>query len=374
MRFATLVRLVCLGVAALGIIAVAWFESPDTNDFRSFYRGASELRAHRLGDLYSEERLSKQPLVLPFIRPPVDALFLMPFTLLPFRAAWCVWLGLQSALFLGFLWAAQGRVPKAGWACLFPPALVGIGHGQDCALFLAIPVFGYLLLRRGKELTGGAVLGLGLLKFHLFLLWPLALVLRKQWRALGGFCAAGLALAVASVAAAGPSGMKEYFALLMDPRLADATPGVAREVGVGGLLANFSVTSWQVQAAIGLAIAGIALYAARRGGPERLFIILPAASLAVPPHALYYDPTMLLVSLWLVHRTLSNAWLRSVALVLATPLVFLGPTFSKPWSAVSSLGLLAFLFIAIGTRRSLVSGDGFGVEDMERQVALGVER
>jgi len=92
-----------------------------------------------------------------------------------------------DGIFLFLLFWAQSKHQIAVVACVFPPIIVAIGSGQDTVVFLGVLTASYALFRKQKELPAGLVLGLGLLKFHLFLLWPLALAVQKRWRALAGF-------------------------------------------------------------------------------------------------------------------------------------------------------------------------------------------
>jgi len=338
-----------LVVASVTIFLTArfCFEHPHVNDVRSFYRGAAAQASSHLADLYRDQRSAPPPLELPFIRPPVYALLIEPLAYLPFATAFSVWVAIQSAIFLTCLYLAQARTTKAAIACLFPPAILGIAHGQDCAFFLGILVLSYLLLREEKDLSGGVVLGLGLLKFHLFLLWPMALALRHRWRALTGFCLVGAVMAAASLAIVGVAGLKDYYALLTDPALTGATPGLAREVGIDGLMASLGISSPAAEILGGVGIAALALFAVRRGSIEWLFVIIPAAALASMPHALYYDPTMLLLPLWIVFSLPDAALLRVFAIILASPVVFITPALPEPWSGMSGIGLLVFLFAAM---------------------------
>jgi hypothetical protein len=75
-------------------------------------------------------------------------------------------------------------------------------------------------------------------------------------------------------------------------------------------------------------------------------MLLPAVSLAIAPHALYYDPTLLLLPFWLGLSSGLNRWF---LYVLASPSVFLAPAFSAPWSALSAVALLAFIFTALAS-------------------------
>jgi hypothetical protein len=344
-------RLLPLLVSLAVIIPLAGlcFEHPSVNDFRSFYAGGSALISGRLADLYRQQRATASlPLEMPFIRPPVYAFVHAPLAVLPFAVAFCLWVGLQSALFLLFLYRAQSVHRVAAVACLFPPALIGIGSGQDPVMFLGVLVASYLLFRRQKEFQGGLALGLGLLKFHLFLIWPVVLLTQKRWRALAGFSIVAAAIAASSIALVGIDGVRDYLAVLADPKL--TSPRVLEEVGIGGLMANMMIFSLTVQLALGLAVAAVAVYTVRRSLSKWTFVIIPAASLAITPHAIYYDPTLLLLPFWIVvDSTPHSRILRWISIALAGPWVFIAFLFPTPWSAISSIGVLTFLSAAIWT-------------------------
>jgi len=344
-----LVRALSVAVAAIAIAAFSevCLKNPHVDDFLSFYTGASALASGHLADLYREQRYAPTPLDLPFIRPPVTALFFEPFTALPFVPAFWLWACIQAIVFLYFLFRAQSVTMKPAAACLFPPVILGIGHGQDCLLFLWVLGASYSLLRRDKNLGGGIVLGLGLLKFHLFLLWPIALILQKRWRTLMGFCLVGVVLVAGSFALVGVAGVMDYLSLLIDPKLTPSTPGVFREVGVASILDNAGISWVPLRIAIDLSLTVTALYALRGRNVEWLFIIVPTLALLVAPHALYYDPTMLLFSLWLVISMPGAQALQAMAFVLASPTVFLSPMMERPWPAASGVALLVFLFVAV---------------------------
>jgi hypothetical protein len=186
------------------------------------------------------------------------------------------------------------------------------------------------------------------LKFHLLLLWPVVLALQKRWRALAGFSVVATAVAAASIAMVGVGGIRDYVAVLADPGL--TSPHIPEEVGIGGLMANMNFFSLPVQLALGAAVAAVAIYSVRRCRIEWVFVIVPAASLAITPHAIFYDPTLLLLPFWIVLESFPHARvLRAIGITLAGPWVFIAFLFRVPWSAISSIGVLTFLSVAIWT-------------------------
>ena len=356
-----LTKYLSLAVSATVIILLArlCFNNPKVNDFRSFYSGASALFSGNLAGLYRHQLVAAaagHPLDMPYTRPPAYyAVIPAPFALLPFAPAFCLWVGLQTMFFLFLLFWAQSRRPAAVVACLFPPVLISIGSGQDTIVFLGVLAASYALFRRQKDLPAGLVLGLGLLKFHLFLLWPVVFAVQKRWRALAGFSLTAAVIAISCAGLVGIHGVRDYLAILLDPTR--SSPRMAEEVGIGGLMANMRLSSLPAQLALGGAFAAIAIYSLRKACIKWSFVIVPAAALAVTPHAVFYDPTLLLLPLWIVVESIPQARiLRRISTVLAGPWVFMAFVFPAPWSAISSIGVLTFLIAALWTLRQNTTG------------------
>jgi hypothetical protein len=80
--------------------------------------------------------------LVPFVRPPFYALILAPLALLPFGAAFWVWIGLQSVLLIGcWAWAFRRWGPDAlVFGALYLPTALGIAPGQDCVVMLVIAI------------------------------------------------------------------------------------------------------------------------------------------------------------------------------------------------------------------------------------------
>jgi len=243
---------------------------------------------------------------------------------------------------LTWAWRRFGT-PALVFGCLSMPAALGIAHGQDGVLFLAVLIASYRLAETGMELSGGAVLGLLLVKFHLAPLWPLALILQRRWKMLAGFVATGAAAAAVSLAMIGVDGVRTYAALLQNRDLARLSPSPEFMISLQGLAANLGITSVLAYAAALTAIVALFLATVWRAPLWRMYAACTAASLLLAPHVYGYDAAMLLLGLWLAmfHAGLSPT--RVVALWLFTPLPFSLTLAGKPWAAVSSLSLLAML-------------------------------
>jgi hypothetical protein len=186
-----------------------------------------------------------------------------------------------------------------------------------------------------------------LIKFHLFILWPLALLLQKRWRMLAGACAAVTAELLVSLALAGPAGMAKYFALLRMSGLRHLSPSPELMINVGGLALNLGVESI---AATGLLMAAAVILTAAacwRAPLWRAVAAASAGSLLVAPHVYGYDAGLLLAGLWLAMfesgTQRESRFPRIAATVFLTPLPLLLGLAGPPWAAATPLALLAFL-------------------------------
>lgn len=327
------------------------------HDFLNLYAGASlardgvfaamhvpEVQLHR-----EQEYVPRIPELVPFVRPPFYALLLAPLAWLPFGAAFWTWIGVQVTLLAGtWAWAFRRWGADALiFGAMYLPTALGIAHGQDCVLILAIVVGAYALAHRGRHFLSGVILGAGLIKFHLFLLWPLALLLQRRWRMLAGACAAVAAELLVSLALAGPSGMAKYFALLRTSDLRHLSPSPELMINLGGLALNLGIASTTASVLLTAVVAVLTIGACWRAPLWRCIAAASAGSLLVVPHVFGYDAGLLLAGLWLAmfeSGTQPGARrARIAATVLLTPIPFLVGLAGSPWAGATPLALLAFL-------------------------------
>ncbi len=344
--------------AFIAVIAAAWLavgsgalDHARSHDFLSFYTGAYMTTHGGLAHLYDpdvqlavEKQLAPSITELvPFVRPPFYALLLAPLGWLPLGTAFVSWILLQAGVLVACLrwgWQRFGT-PAVVFGALSMPAALGIAHGQDCAIFLALLIASYSLAEERREWAAGMVLGLMLVKFHLVLLWPFALIAQRRWKMLAGFAATGAAVVGISLAMIGVEGVRAYARLLQNPGLPALSPAPEFMIGLPGLGANFGLSSTFAYAAAVAPIVILLLVAVWRAPWWRLYAASTAASLLVAPHVYGYDAAMLLLGLWLTVFCAGLQPTRMLALWLFTPLPFGFTLLGKPWAAVSSLSLLA---------------------------------
>ena len=173
-------------------------------DFRQLYVAGYMVRTGHRTQLYDyaaqayfqNTLVSNDERALPFIRPAYQALMFVPFSLLPYRTAYLgflllnvlllalaflilqprlrglsrVWPGLPPALFLGFY-----------------PVALALMQGQDSILLLALLAAVLVSLERNRDLTAGALAGVGLFKFQIVVPIVLLFLLWRRWRFVKGF-------------------------------------------------------------------------------------------------------------------------------------------------------------------------------------------
>ncbi len=357
---------VSTATVVIGLCAL-WFalgskiwQTASEHDFLNLYTGgrlALEGRFHELHDpavqLERERRLVPDlPQLVPFVRPAFYALALAPMAAMPFRTALIVWTALQIALLLGcWIWAWRRFGPDAlVFAALSLPAPLGIASGQDCAVMLALLIVAFELREHGRAPSSGAILALMLFKFHLVLLWPVALIVQRRWRMLVGYCATAAALMAISLALGGIADARLYVALLQNKTLDRLAPSPELMISYPGLFANLGIESkWAVAFFIAAMIAMFVITILHRDW-RVLFILTPVASLLIAPHVYGYDAALLMVPLLLTIFETTNKPARIAATLLSTPVPFGMALADKPWAIASSASLLTFFLVSSYSR------------------------
>jgi hypothetical protein len=340
----------CLIWVGLGSIIVPGARK---HDFLNLYTGASLALQGNFTHLHSPQvQLNRErqfvpalPTLVPFVRPPFYALLLAPLALFPFGLAFWIWLALQTALLFGcWAWALSRWGPDALiFGALYLPTALGIASGQDCVVMLVILIATYTLSEQGKPFASGAALGLGLIKFHLFLLWPLALLIQKRWRMALGACAAVAAESLVSLWLSGWTGIAEYFHLLRNKNIERLSPSPELMIDVHGMALNFGTSNLVVRGLlVGMVIVLVAA-ACWKAPPWKWMAAASTGSLLLAPHVYGYDAALLLASVWLAIFMSTDKWTRIAATLVCTPIPFLMNLAGTPWAAATPIALLLFL-------------------------------
>ncbi|VVE41689.1 glycosyltransferase family 87 protein [Pandoraea fibrosis] len=296
-------------------------------DFLPFW-GASHfvLHGHPLDayniELMTRVQIAEQPWaeklggVMPWLYPPVAMLLLAPVALLSFPYAYTLYACVGFSLYYAALrrtapWR-DARLATVG----FPGVLVVILAGQISLYTTGLAGFSLAMLRK-RPVWAGVLAGLLFIKPHVALLFPLAFLCARQWRAL----AACVATVVGTTAlAAAVFGLEVYPTFLHATTFArqsivDGTAQIAR-------VPTFFVTARMLGASLGLAavIHGVVALCAvlamidfwRRPTAFALrAAMLICATTLVSPYLYDYDLTILaLVIAWYVRDGIARGWLR----------------------------------------------------------------
>ena len=326
-----------------------------TQDFLNIYTGASlaldgQFAAmHDVDVQLARERkfVPSTDVLRPFVRPSFYALLLAPLALIPFKTAFWIWIAAQSALLIAcWAWGFRRFGPNAlVFAAFSLPGPLGVASGQDCVILLALFILAWELTDRANPATGGAVLALMLIKFHLILLWPVALLLQRRWKMLGGFCAVALGEACVSLALGGTQGARTYLALLQNKNLDRLSPSKELMICFQGLTANLGIESPAWTVVIIAAIFLLFVFAVYKAPLWKMFAVTAVASLLVAPHVYGYDATLLLLPLLLTIFYSQLASAKIAATLLCTPLPFGFALAGRPYAIVASGSLVIFLLL-----------------------------
>ena len=329
------------------------------NDFLCYYIGGTIARQGRFADLYrpaaqmevQEQVAPEVKQTRPYVRPPWFAVALAPLTSLSLVYAYIIWVVVMLALSLG-LWAwSLIRFGERGLvlAMLFLPTSLGLFFGQDCAVMLAVLCLSYVLWRREKAFVGGMTLGIGLIKPHLLLLFPLWMIFQKRWRMLAGFATAAAILFATSIFLLGTSGFAGYVSLLLHGKT-DLGRSPQSMLNIYSVPANFGIESKELNAVLAAAIVGLAAFGLRRGPMWRALGIASAGSLLISPHVFGYDAALLLLPIWLVTSSAASKPSRYSALVLCVPFTFLFTLAPAPLRCIPAVAVLAFFITLVADR------------------------
>jgi hypothetical protein len=329
----------------------------DMGDFKMYYTAAIALRSGQ--DIYDPgiyARMQRQVVpslpsgqVQPLTHPPYELLVILPFSLLPYKAAcWC-WLA--STLFLALL---CGRLMGnyALVAGMFPLLCV-LWEQQDSMLILLILIGCWFALNSDRDVFAGLILGVALFKFQIII--PLALVL-AFWRPrmLKGFAVSGAAVFAVSVAMVRPAGMIAYWHDLAGMTRAASPTAIMyrmdllRNVGLRGLLYQLlgpsSFLIGVVSVTLGLFILGMAWWFMRgsESPTEAKFSFALMCALLLSFHLLTHD--LVLLSLPFALLVGSKARWPLVVLYLV-PIFPVLAAFPPAWLALLPVSSLATMMI-----------------------------
>lgn len=338
------------------------------NDFLCYYIGGTIAREGHFADLYRPAAQFKvqqraAPSVRdprPYVRPPWFALGLAPLTFLPLVYAYVIWIGMMLVILLG-IWAwclkCFGQYALV-LAALFLPSNLGLFFGQDCAVMLAVLCLFFVLSKREKSFVSGMTLGIGLIKPHLLLLFPIWMLLQKRWRMLAGFVVVAVILLTTAVLLLGKTGVVAYQDLLVHGK---TELGHSRHtmLNIYSVFVNFGIESQTLNTLLAASIVGLAISGLRRAPAWRAIGIASTGSLLISPHVFGYDAALLLLPIWLVMANSASNASRYSALILCAPITFFFTLMRFPFPCIPALAVLVFFIALIAESKTSSSGTLF---------------
>ncbi|MEA1834463.1 glycosyltransferase family 87 protein [Methylobacterium durans] len=227
--------------------------------------------------------------------PPV---FLLPAALLglmPYGAAFPLWMLLTLGLFVLALRQATDSRDAVLIACAHPLVLCNLAYGQNGLLTAGLLTLGALLIDR-RPVLAGVLLACVAYKPQLAALAPALLLVTGRWRALAAFAAGLTGLCALSVLAFGLAPWQAFLGTLAETNrlaLREAWSGLdinASAFGAVRLLGGPLAAAWAAQVAVALLAIGTAWRVWASGAPLTLrAAALLAAAPLVSPYVPLYD-------------------------------------------------------------------------------------
>ena len=328
-------------------------------DFNQLYVGAKLVFTGRLYDEPSVLRLERETIgvekhdVVP-TRLPFDYVLMWPLARLPYGVAHTLWTALLICAAAGFvlLYPTKRRGELAAATCLSLPLAAGaIGIGQDVAVLLLVIAISLRLRAEGREVFAGSALALLLIKFHLFLLIPVVLALRREFRMLAGLCA-GAVLLLAISFSAGPDWPRQYLEVISRPAISPGTVGMPNLHGLVSELPHAGA----IEAALSLGVTGLTVACCFGAGLEAAFTAGLLGSFLLSRHSYLHDCAILIPTVVWMFSTKSKM-LKVLAVLLATPFIyFLPPLLMR----IREGTLPALAIIAALAAVASVAAEGYG--------------
>lgn len=348
--------LLAASAALVWLVASAWLvrsqASGRLSDFAAFYAGGWLAGT---GQLYDAEKLQRVETATTgrrspahgFLRPPFHALLFWPFATLPYETAEIVWAAVNFLALIGFVFLWPGLDARRRWivACISLPAAIGLANGQDSALLLLAVTIAATLHRSNRRFAAGIIFSLCAAKAHLFVLLPLLIFRRREYRFGVGLLAGGGVLAAISTMAEGWDWPVQMWRSAANPAF---TPVPGLMPNLAGALDGVTAAGWIY--AVVASVLCLALWNALPGPPIHTALAATiAGSLPLAPHSYLPDCVLLLpaVCVALSHQDLR---MRVIGSMLATPFPYVALFLDRPYSALTVLAML--VFAALGGMRS----------------------
>lgn len=334
-------------------------------DFRSMYAAGYLERTHS-SQLFSLEaqravqfrRVLADQSPLPFFHPPFEALLFVPFSLLPYPAAYAAFL-LLNGIITAVCVIAGIRLfsvtipfiqPRPGLMLLFFfPLYMTIMAGQDSIVFLLILLLAWNQMEQSHDRSAGMILALGLMKPQFVLPFVLLMSLRRGRKLATGFAwgAAGVLVLSFICSPASPlalvhllktsSGGQTSAAWYVRPLMMANLRGVVYAT-LGSHLSQ-QAQMFVTLAASALLLVVVAFYLRRLRSELLALSVSVLACVLVSYHAYPHDLMVLAIPILGIAREMLRWRTALIALLYVSPWIFF-------WIGDHSLYLTAFAIAA----------------------------
>lgn len=293
--------------------------------------------------------------MLPWLYPPNTLLMMSPLALLPLQAATVAFLGGTAALFVKTIHSIVPHRLTILVTLAFPGVAVVAITGQNGMLTAALAAAGLFALPR-RPAVAGICFGLLCMKPHLVVLFPLALLCARSWRALLSFTLTTLATLALAALVFGPATLTAFVHNAgMAAGFVESGRAFLARMPTAFVLAKLAhaslTTAYAAQAVSALLGAAAVWYAWHQTCAHALrAATLVCASLLVSPYLYDYDLVWYGVLIaWYVQHGLRHGWQRgerewlivlwfaplaAMMIITRLPIQFL------PLVTVATLGLL----------------------------------
>lgn len=350
-RFA-LAMLCAMGVFASALLfgPALWHTAHGVTDFMPLYAGGKLAFSPYLYDPARVLRVEmasggwSSPTRL-FTRPPFVAALFWPLARLPYRLASSLWEAISAAAFAGFVaFSPRGRRWTVAVACCWSlPVFMAVAESQDIGFLLLWIALATGLMRKHRDFAAGMVASLCADKFQLFLLIPLWIIGKSQWRFGRGLAAGGAILVAISTFAGGLDWPLRYYRFLIDPANRN-NPGLE-------IMPNLRAAFLQQAHATELGWIGIVLVVAvvwlsvRHANTECGLATALAGGILVAPHVYMADCALLIpAAVSVLADAGSGIWTRMSSLGVLLPVAWVPFLLGAGAALPARAALLLFLF------------------------------
>lgn len=272
----------------------------------------------RVTELYPGGKINYN--ALPYAYPLHSLFFYAPLSYLPYLSALAIWTFLGLACYACAVWYTMPTTHRR-WAifCLLlaPATFVCVMVRQNGLLIGAAALASLLLMERGRPILAGIVLGCLTIKPHLFLLWPIMLIMRREWTVILSAGITTVLLLAASLAIHGVDTWARYIDIIPAIHWEYVTtqtktlrifqmmmPGPVMTLGLMGI--PLAIITWIYGAIVLLVVLGTVLAFRGKTSLADTVIILALGGMLTTPYAYNYDFPLMSAGIflaWLTQRS-----------------------------------------------------------------------